>query len=134
LIAFFSHIVPILPHLCHMNLCMFYILWAKAPCSWIEWIKSKRNEIILVDRTNKEASFTGIAIPLTHSLLATITEKQSKYQELVFDNRQQWQLNKITVTASILAATRSSITRLTKASLPSIYRHPYCPRSGQLSH
>jgi hypothetical protein len=30
--------------------------------------------IILVDRTNKEAAFIGIAIQLTHSLQATITE------------------------------------------------------------
>ena len=51
-------------------------------------------DIILVVTTNKEAAFNGIAILLTHSLRATITLKQHKYQEIVFDNRQQWQLNK----------------------------------------
>jgi hypothetical protein len=61
--------------------------------------------IILVDRTIKEVAFIGIATQLTHNLQATITEKQSKYQELAFDNRQQWQLNKITVTPFVLAAT-----------------------------
>ena len=86
-------------------------------------------DIILVDITNKEAALIGIANLLTHSLQATITEKQSIYQELAFDNRQQWQPNKITVTPFVLAANRSSITCLTKASLPSIYRHAYCPRS-----
>jgi len=35
--------------------------------------------ITLTDETNKEAAFIGITIPLTHSLQATITEKQSKY-------------------------------------------------------
>jgi hypothetical protein len=62
-------------------------------------------DIILVDRTSKEAALIGIANLLTHSLQATIIEKQSIYQELAFDNRQQWQPNKITVTPFVLAAT-----------------------------
>jgi hypothetical protein len=58
----------------------------------------------LVDRTNKEAAFIDIAIPLTYNLLATITEKRN-YQELAFEIRQQWQLNKITVIPLVLSAT-----------------------------
>jgi len=36
--------------------------------------------ITLTDETNKEAAFIGKTIPLTHSLQATIIEKQRKYQ------------------------------------------------------
>ena len=91
-------------------------------------------DIILVDRISKETAFIGKANLLTHSLQATIIEKQSIYQTLAFDNRQQWQPNKITVTPFVLAANRSSITCLTKASLPSLYRHAYCPRSRKWSY
>jgi len=42
--------------------------------------------ITLTDETNKEAAFIGITIPLTHSLQATITEKQRKYEELAFES------------------------------------------------
>ena len=54
-----------------------------------------RPDITLADKTNKEAALIGIAIPLTLSLQATITDKQNKYLELAFESRQQWQLNKI---------------------------------------
>jgi len=43
-IIFFLCTVHILPYLCYMIFDMFYILWAMAPCSWIELTK-KRNTI-----------------------------------------------------------------------------------------
>jgi len=46
----------------------------------------------------------GTEIPLTHNLQATIPNKEHKYQELAFDIRQQWQMNK-TVIALVLSAT-----------------------------
>jgi hypothetical protein len=39
-------------------------------------------------------------------LQATITEKQRKYQELAFDVKQWWQLNKISVIPLVLSATQ----------------------------
>ena len=45
LIVFFLRTVHILPYLCYMIFDMFYILWAMAPCRWIEWIKKKYNTI-----------------------------------------------------------------------------------------
>jgi hypothetical protein len=41
-------------------------------------------DIILADNTNKDAAFNDAAIPLTHNLQATNTEKQRKYKELAF--------------------------------------------------
>ena len=64
-----------------------------------------RPDITLVDKTNKQAAFIDIAIPLPHKLQATITEKQRKYQELTFEIEQQWKLNKIFVSAQVLSAT-----------------------------
>ena len=78
--------------------------------------------VTLVDRKNKKAAFANIAIPLTHNLQATITGKQLKYQGLAFETQQEWQLKKIIVIPLVLSAVESSLTRLTKASLPSIYR------------
>jgi hypothetical protein len=64
-----------------------------------------RPDITLADKTNKEAALIGIAIPLTLSLQATITDKQNKYLELAFESRQQWQLNKIIFIPFALPAT-----------------------------
>jgi hypothetical protein len=64
-----------------------------------------RPDITLVDKTNKQAAFIDIAIPLPHKLQATITEKQRKYQELTFEIKQQWKLNKIFVIPHVLSAT-----------------------------
>jgi hypothetical protein len=62
-------------------------------------------DITLADKTNKEAAFIDIAIPLTHNLKATITEKQRNHQDLAFEIKQQWQLNKIIVIPLVLSAT-----------------------------
>ena len=43
-----------------------------------------------VDKTNKQAAFIDIAVPLPHKLQAAITEKQRKYQNLTFEIKQQW--------------------------------------------
>jgi hypothetical protein len=64
-----------------------------------------RPDITLVDKTNKQAAFIDIAIPLPHKLRARITEKQRKYQELTFEIKQEWKLNKIFVIPHVLSAT-----------------------------
>ena len=53
-----------------------------------------RPDMLLVDWTNKETAFIRVVIPLTHTLQVTITEKRSKYQEVAFEIKQQWQTNK----------------------------------------
>jgi len=62
-------------------------------------------DITPIDRTNQEAAFHDIAVPLTHSLQGTITQKQYKYQDLSFQVKQHWQLNKIFVIQLVLSAT-----------------------------
>jgi len=81
----------------------------------------------MIDRTNYEAAFIDIAIPLTHSLQATITEKQCQYQDLAFEMKQQCQLNKNFILL-VLSAMGVIPNMLTIVSLTSIYHHAYCPR------
>ena len=51
-----------------------------------------------------DCAVCDVAIPLTHSLQDTITEKQRRYQDLVHEIEQQWQLNKISVNPLVLSA------------------------------
>jgi hypothetical protein len=60
-------------------------------------VRLNRPDITLIAKASKECAFTDIPIPLTHSLQAIVTEKPSKYQEMAFDIRQRWQVNKIIV-------------------------------------
>ena len=57
------------------------------------------------ERTNEEAAFRAVAVPLTLSLQGTVTETQYKYQDLSFEMKQHWQLNKIFVIQLVLPAT-----------------------------
>jgi hypothetical protein len=57
----------------------------------------------VIDKTNKEVAFIGLAIPLTHNVQATNIEKQRKCQDLAFEIKQQWQLNKIIVIPMVLS-------------------------------
>ena len=41
-------------------------------------------DITLIDKPNKEGAFINIEIPLAHNIQNTITENQSKYQDLAF--------------------------------------------------
>lgn len=63
-----------------------------------------RPDITLVDKTNKQAVFIDTAIPLAQNLQATNTEKHRKYQELAFEIKQQWQVNKTAVISLVLSA------------------------------
>jgi len=64
----------------------------------------KWSDVTVIDRTNKKVALIDIAIPLTHSLQDTATEKQCKYQDLPFEINQQWQLNKTTIIPLVLPA------------------------------
>ena len=65
---------------------------------------NNRPDITLVDKTNKQAVFIDTAIPLAQNLQATNTEKHRKYQELAFEIKQQWQVNKTAVISLVLSA------------------------------
>ena len=66
-------------------------------------INFKQPDILLGDKTNKEAALIDKAIPLTYNLPDSITEKQCKYQELAFEIRQQLQRKKIVIHLVLLA-------------------------------
>jgi hypothetical protein len=64
-----------------------------------------RPDITLADKTNKQATFIDIIIPLSRKVQAKITEKQRKYQDLTFEIKQQWKMNEICVIEQVLSAT-----------------------------
>jgi len=96
-------------------------------------IHSNQPDILLGDKTNKEAALINKGIPLTYNLQDTITEKQRKYQELAFEIRQQLQRNKIAIHLVFLAMGVIP-NKLTFASLTSIYHHAYCDTSRKESY
>jgi fructose-1,6-bisphosphatase/sedoheptulose 1,7-bisphosphatase-like protein len=69
----------------------------------------------LVDKTNKQAVSIDITIPLAQNLQATNTEKHRKYQELTFQIKQQWQMNKTAVFHWSCLRRRPSLTCITRA-------------------
>ena len=87
-----------------------------------------RPDITLVENTINQAASIDIAIPLTHNLHAKNIQNEGNIRIRVW-NQATGALNNITVTLKVSSATGSSVTRLIKASPPSIYHHAYCPRS-----
>jgi len=101
-----------------------------------------------------EAAVIDIAFTLTHNLQTTNTEKITQISVLAFEIKQQWQLNKIIVISLVLSATvaipnmlnqshsalnvpthllsqvQYLIQPLTVPTVPSLYRHTYCPKSS----
>jgi hypothetical protein len=63
-----------------------------------------RPDITLVDKTNKQAEFIDIAIPLTQIYKKQLQKKKHKYQDLAFEIKQQWQVNEIIVIPHVLSA------------------------------
>ena len=97
------------------------------PCKWTVLVHAIGQTLHqLIEQLRKLYSLT--AVPLTHSLQGTVTAEQHKHQDLSFEIKQHWQLNQIIVIPLVLSATGSSLTCLTRASPPSVYRHTYCAR------
>ena len=101
-------------------------------CVWIPCMKetddnnNNRPDMTLVDETNKQAVSIDTAVPLAQNLQATNTEKHRKYQELAFEIKQQWQMNKTAGTriSLVLSGTRT-ITNLHNQSLMKINLQPH---------
>jgi len=92
-------------HVALENNCILY--WDRSALT-DKTVQFNRTDITLVDKTNKQAAFIDIEIPLPHKLQAIIIEKQPEYQELTFEIKQHWKLNKIFVIAQVLSVTELS--------------------------
>jgi hypothetical protein len=68
-------------------------------------IPFNRPDITLTNKKTKNAFLIDIAIPNTHNLAKTITEKQKKYQELANEIRAVWKLDAVQVVPIVISAT-----------------------------
>jgi len=56
-------------------------------------VPSNRPDIIFTNKKTKNTYLIDIAVPKTHNLAKTITERQSKYQELAKEICAMWKQN-----------------------------------------
>ncbi|KAI5747578.1 hypothetical protein M8J77_016195 [Diaphorina citri] len=67
-------------------------------------IACNKPDIVVKDRNKKEAYIIDIAVPNTHNLMSTITEKRRKYTDLAEEVMNLWNMNKVTVIPIVLSA------------------------------
>ena len=82
--------------------------------------------IIIITFTNKKAKTTyliHIAVPNTHNLVKTISEKQSKYQELANEICAMWKQNTVQVIPIVISST-GVIPKSLSQSLKRLGLHP----------
>jgi hypothetical protein len=61
---------------------------------------------VLIDRENKMALVTGIAVPLTYNLLKTEAEKIKNFEQLALEIKNIWKLSNISVHSLVVSAKR----------------------------
>lgn len=64
-----------------------------------------RPDLTLLDKINNTALLIDIAIPNTHNLQATISEKMSKYIDLKNEITRMWRLHKVSIVPIVLSST-----------------------------
>ena len=68
-------------------------------------IHCNRPDITLLDKTNKTAYLIDIAVPNTHNIQKTISEKIHKYSELKEEVLRIWNLQKVYIVPMVLSST-----------------------------
>ncbi|XP_039759615.1 uncharacterized protein LOC120633471 [Pararge aegeria] len=68
-------------------------------------IHYNRPDITLQDKKNRTAIIIDIAIPNTHNLQNTISEKLSKYTDLKDEIKRMWRLNEVSIVPIVLSTT-----------------------------
>jgi 23S rRNA pseudoU1915 N3-methylase RlmH len=86
-------------------------------------IPSNRPDITLTNKKTKNTFLIDIAIPNTHNLAKTITEKQNKYQEMANEIRDMWKQGAVQVVAIVNSAT-GIIPKSLSQSLKRLNLHP----------
>jgi len=69
-------------------------------------VPANRHDITLMNKKAKTTFLIDIAVPNTHNLAKTITDKQNKYQELANEICGMWKQNAAQVTPIIITSTR----------------------------
>jgi hypothetical protein len=68
-------------------------------------VPSNRSDITFTNKRTKNTFLIDIALPNTHNLAKTITEKQNKYQELAKEVRDMWKQDAVQVVPIVISAT-----------------------------
>jgi hypothetical protein len=86
-------------------------------------IPFNRPDITLMNKKTKNAFLIDIAVPNTHNLAKTITDKQNKYQELANQICAMWQQNAVQVIPIVISST-GVIPKSLSRSLKRLNVHP----------
>jgi hypothetical protein len=86
-------------------------------------VPSNRPDITLTNKKTKNIFLIDIAIPNTHNLAKTITEKQNKYQELANEIRVMGKQDAVQVVPIVISAT-GIIPKSLSQSLKRLNLHP----------
>ncbi|KAJ0173873.1 hypothetical protein K1T71_011022 [Dendrolimus kikuchii] len=68
-------------------------------------VHNNRPDITLIDKENKHTYLIDIAIPNTHNIQSTITEKIRKYTELQEEVKRLWNMHKVTIVPIVVSTT-----------------------------
>jgi hypothetical protein len=86
-------------------------------------VPSNQPDITLMNKKTKNTFLIDIAIPNTHNLAKTITEKQKKYEELANEIRVMWKQDAVKLVPIVIAAVGIIPTSLSQ-SLKRLNLHP----------
>lgn len=68
-------------------------------------IVNNRPDITLIDKKNKTCYLVDIAVPLSHNVEKTITEKVTKYQDLAVEIKRIWNMEQVYIVPIVISAT-----------------------------
>ena len=88
-------------------------------------IPSKRPDITLVNKTTKNTFLIDIAVPNTHNLAKTITEKQEKYQEQANGISAMWKQNAVQVIPTAVSSTGVTPVTITESKETNLHPNAY---------
>ena len=81
-----------------------FILYWDRPIVTDQTIDYNRPDILLINQGEKTATLVEIAVPLTHNLKKTEAEKMAKYEELAFQLKSIWKLERVVIVPIIISA------------------------------
>lgn len=80
------------------------LLYWDRPITTDRTVDYNRPDIVFIKKKEKEAVIIDIAVPLSHNIKKTEMEKISKYENLAYDLKQQWNLQKVGIVPFIISA------------------------------
>jgi len=70
----------------------------------LQWSTFNRPNTVFINRKNKKELVADTALPLTHNVSSTETEKFMKYENLALEIKNIWKRNSVFIHASVISA------------------------------